>query len=208
MSLYSDDNPKNTISGTGFKDENAVYKTLKLIEKRSPLYQFSVINTMYNRAKYHPNQTEDMKKAMKIMNKWLKNYNYKPYPYLSLKLINAYEKLGDKYNISRVARGLDKATKTDEGFLVVYRRVKGNAQKMPYQLIHKNKPMGLDWDKSRYNFINSRLGQIKHSKVGLYNKTGKYDGLPTIQHTVLIMNGYSPDEEKLKKILKSHMFFK
>ena len=28
---------------------------------------------MYNRAKYHPYQTEDMKKAMKVFEKWLKN---------------------------------------------------------------------------------------------------------------------------------------
>jgi hypothetical protein len=185
-----------------------VYKTFKLIEKRSLVYQFAVINTMYNRAKYHPNQTEDMRKAMKIMGKWLKDYDYKSYPYLPLKIINVYEKLANEYNISRVARGLDKANKTDEGFLVVYRKVKGDSRKMPYQLINKNKPRGLDWDKMRYNFINSRLGQIKHSKVGLYNKSGKYEGLPSVQHTVLIMNGYSPDEKKLKKIMKGHLFFK
>jgi hypothetical protein len=207
MSLYTDDNPKNTIPGTGFKDEATVRKTFKLIEKRSPIYQFSVINTMFNRAKYHPNQTDDIKKAMRLLNKWLKEYSYKSYPYLPLNIINKYEKLADEYNISRVARGLDKATKTDEGFLVVYRRIKGNPSKMPYQLIHKNKPMGLDWDKSRYNFINSRLGQIKHAKLSLFNKDGKYKGLPTIQHTVMIMNGYSPYPEKLKEIIKKHPFF-
>ena len=29
---------------------------------------------MYNRAKYHPHTTDDMKKAMIIFKKWLKNY--------------------------------------------------------------------------------------------------------------------------------------
>ena len=32
---------------------------------------------MYNRAKYHPKQTNNMREAMKIFSIWLKNKNYK-----------------------------------------------------------------------------------------------------------------------------------
>jgi hypothetical protein len=32
-----------------------------------------VVNTMYNRAKYHANQTDGMRDAMKIFKKWLNN---------------------------------------------------------------------------------------------------------------------------------------
>ena len=33
-----------------------------------------VVNTMYNRAKYHPHQTDNMKEAMKIFSIWLKKH--------------------------------------------------------------------------------------------------------------------------------------
>jgi hypothetical protein len=54
--LYSDDHPTTSMSGTGYKDEKTAKKTIKLVQKRSLGYQFSVINTMYNRAKYHKNK--------------------------------------------------------------------------------------------------------------------------------------------------------
>ena len=60
--------------GTGFKNEETALKTIKLIKDKPKKYQFSVIQTMYNRAKYHPHQTNDMKKAMKIYKKWLNDY--------------------------------------------------------------------------------------------------------------------------------------
>ena len=42
--LYTDDNPKTTIHGTGFKDAAAAERTLKLIENRSLIYQFQTVN--------------------------------------------------------------------------------------------------------------------------------------------------------------------
>jgi hypothetical protein len=187
MSLYTDDNPLNTIKGTGFKHKQKVKETIKLISKRSPLYQFQVINTMYNRAKYHPHKTDNMLEAMELLKDWL----------------NKYEKLANEYNISRVSRGLDIPTKSDEGFLIVYRKVKGNSSRMVNQLVNRSRPTGLDWNMMRHNFIKSRLGQMKHARTQWFNK----EGLPTVQHTVLIMNGYSPYEDRLKKILKTHKFF-
>jgi aromatic ring hydroxylase len=59
------------MKGTGFKDEETAKRTLKLISKRDLTYQKQVVNTMYNRAKFHPNQTVDMRKAMRVYNKWL-----------------------------------------------------------------------------------------------------------------------------------------
>jgi hypothetical protein len=34
---------------------------------------------MFNRAKYHPNQTENMRSAMKIYSLWLRKNNIKTY---------------------------------------------------------------------------------------------------------------------------------
>ena len=93
--LYTDDHPETTLKGTGFKDAATANKTIKLVQKRSLRYQFDVINTMYNRAKYHPSKTDNMKEAMKIFKKWLKSYkklkekepNYK---FLPLSVIKKY----------------------------------------------------------------------------------------------------------------------
>lgn len=85
MDLYSNLHPNHTMKGTGFKDKKTAIKTIELIRYRSPTYQFNVINTMYNRAKYHPHQTSEMRDAMEIFAKWLKKYK-KPtikYAYMS-----------------------------------------------------------------------------------------------------------------------------
>jgi len=74
MSLYTDDNPKDTLHGTGFKDKEKAIETFKLISKKPIIYQFQVINTMYNRAKYHPYRTKNMEEAMKLYKKWLDKY--------------------------------------------------------------------------------------------------------------------------------------
>jgi len=92
MDLYSDKHPETTMKGTGFKNIQRAKKTIELIKYRSPKYQYDVINTMYNRAKYHPHQTEEMREAMEIFHKWLKNYKKEKikYPYLQIEKIKKY----------------------------------------------------------------------------------------------------------------------
>jgi hypothetical protein len=195
--LYSNNkHPETNILHTGFKNISTVNNTIKLISKRSIIYQKSIINTMYNRAKFHPNQTTDMLKAMNIMKKWLnknKDKTYK-YEYLDLDIIRKFEKLANKYDISRVARGLDKPTKSDYGFLVIYKKY--GKQKLPFIPIFSKKPKSGDYDIFREKYINARLGQMKKMKIPLYN----IDGLPTKHHLTLIMNGYSPDKDIKKKL--------
>lgn len=71
--LYTDDNPATTLHGTGFKDAATAQHTIELVQKRSLLYQFQTINTMYHRAKHHPHSSnnKDMQAAMTIFRKWL-----------------------------------------------------------------------------------------------------------------------------------------
>jgi len=57
------------------KELDLKINTLEIIKNRDLTYQKQVVNTMYNRAKYHPNQTNNMKEAMKIFNIWLKKIN-------------------------------------------------------------------------------------------------------------------------------------
>jgi hypothetical protein len=70
-SLYEDNHPQTSTKGTGFKNKEKAVDTLKIIKNRDLVYQKQVVNTMYNRAKYHPHQTKEMKDAMKIFKDWL-----------------------------------------------------------------------------------------------------------------------------------------
>lgn len=71
-SLYEDKHPKTSLKGTGFKNKQKALDTIELIKDYNLTYQKNVVNTMYNRAKYHPYQTKDMKEAMKIYKIWIK----------------------------------------------------------------------------------------------------------------------------------------
>lgn len=73
LSLYANYKPKTTLQGTGFKDSDVAKHTLKLIKDRDLSYQKRVVQTMLNRAKYHPHQTKGMKEAISIFQKWLDN---------------------------------------------------------------------------------------------------------------------------------------
>jgi hypothetical protein len=74
LSLYADYHPETSKKKLGFKNKEIAIETIKAIKNKPIIYQFQVINTMYNRAKYHPWQTKDMIEAMKIFKKWLINY--------------------------------------------------------------------------------------------------------------------------------------
>lgn len=72
LSLYSDYNPETTIPNLGFKDEEKALYTIKKIKNKSVKYQIGVLNTLIGRAKSHPYQTADMRKAIKILEKYKK----------------------------------------------------------------------------------------------------------------------------------------
>ncbi|KAK5106083.1 hypothetical protein LTS08_000199 [Lithohypha guttulata] len=71
--LYTDDNPSTTLKGTGFKDAATAKHTIELVARRSLLYQFQTINTMYHRAAHHPSSAKNanIQAAMEIFRHWL-----------------------------------------------------------------------------------------------------------------------------------------
>jgi len=71
-SLYSNSNRKKSRTKIGYGNLKRASETLKNIKRFDKSYQIQVVNTMYNRAKFHANQTSDMRDAMKIFKKWLK----------------------------------------------------------------------------------------------------------------------------------------
>ncbi len=179
--LYNDNHPLTSLNGTGFKNAIIANNTIKLVKKRSLKYQFDVINTMYNRAKYHPNKTKDMIDAMKIFKSWLKSYKKLKekeldYSFLSLSIIKKYEKLIDEYGINN-----------KYNFLKIYKKIK-SPYKLQYVLINKNKPSGYDYYSFRNYYIKSKLKKLNK----LFYEKGKYKGLPTKNHLKLIMFAYSP----------------
>lgn len=199
--LYNDFHPEKSLKNTGFKDAQSAEKTIKLVSKRSLRYQFDVINTMYNRAKFHPHKTKNMEDAMNIFKIWLEKYpklktqEDSKYPWLSLGIISKYEKIANIYGVSKVARGIEKGTKTDKGFLEMYKEVDGKSHKLQYIPVKLNKPDSQDYWSYRIGFLNARLGQMTKAKTPLYYTDGKYKGLPTKQHIILIIHGYSPDKK-------------
>ena len=206
VELYTNAHPKTTVKGTGYKDKKTALKTLNLIKNKSIQYQILVVNVLYQRAKYHKNQTKNMIEAMIIFEKWLKQHKnmkggYKKLPYLPLSLVNSYEKLAKYYNVSRKARGLEKPSTSNEGFLVVYRKIKGNSDLMKNIPCKKDKKDGVHWERKREVEILGKLGQAKSMKLDFFHKNGLLKGLPTIIHINMIMWAYSPYPNKLKKIL-------
>ncbi len=181
--LYADDHPELSTKGTGFKDENTALDTIKIISSRCLKYQFDVINTMFNRAKYHPNQTPDMRKAMVVFKLWLDKYGKKKdienkyKDFLSLDVIASYEKLADDYNIN------DKY----KDFLKVYKKIK-KPYKLQYILANNKE----DYYSYRINLIKSILQKIKQNNNKLFYTSGKNSGLPTKNHLILILHAYSP----------------
>lgn len=179
--LYNDLHPEKSLQNTGFKDSATALNTIKIVSKRCLKYQFDVINTMYNRAKFHPYKTQQMDEAMVIFHKWLKKYpkikkhQDEKYKLLTLGQIQKYENI---YNISE----------KHKQFLEMYKKVNGKAHKLQYIPIISNKANGYDYLSYRIKFINSRLNKLKNIK--LYNLNGS----PTKQHVILLLNGYSPDK--------------
>ena len=69
--LYSDDNPKDTIKGTGYGSAEKAKTTIKKMKNVDDARAMQTINTMYNRAKHNKNQNQGMRDAMKIFKKWI-----------------------------------------------------------------------------------------------------------------------------------------
>ena len=74
LSLFSSGKNKPKTK-TGYGNKSRAIMTLKNIKKYNKIYQKQVVNTLYNRAKYHKYQNKDMREAMKVFKLWLKNNN-------------------------------------------------------------------------------------------------------------------------------------
>ena len=65
------------IKGIGYDSVRTANKTIESITNRSKSEQKEIVETMYNRAKYHKSQTSGMRKAMEVFDEWLSEDNKK-----------------------------------------------------------------------------------------------------------------------------------
>ena len=121
--------------------------------------------------------------------------NYKLIP---LKIVKIFESLANYYDISRKSRGLEKPTKSDKGFLQLYKELNGKWEKMKSLPVKKSNPNGEKWDHHRDDYYKRRMSMIGRAKnYDLYDD----NGLPTIMHMNMLMWAASPD---YKNIIKNY----
>lgn len=193
--LFGTEITENTFQGAGFKDKEKALETLRLLEDRDVTYQYNIVNSMYNRAKVILKRTTDKEKvrnlteSIAVFESWIDDYKSRArakenLAYLPLETVEAYEKLAEHYAIEQ------------NGFLNAYKEVDGDLKKL-----RSKKVAGLDvtWDVHRNRSLKPLIDNMNNEKTILYETKEPLSGLPTKEHTELIMWGYSSDASKVKR---------
>jgi len=109
----------------------------------------------------------------------------------------------DKYNVSRVARGLDDSEQTKEGFIEAYIAVKGDKNKMMTRITGRmRKGQEVEtWADRRNQFVARHLKQMRQGDT--YSNGWLPSGEPTRRHLALIAWAYSPSPKRLKDWLNT-----
>lgn len=200
--LYTDDNPTTTIHGTGFKDKAAANRTLQLISKRSLIYQFQTVNTMYHRAKHHHSMkkaiegsaaTADMREAMAVFRNWLDAI----YPAERDALrAGGFKPLLSKKVVQRYLGSIEGSEAVDldaKAFAKVYCQL-AKGKKLGNTLVDNGKPAELDWERRRYEAIDVLVPQGWEDDAKAWGLTELWndDGGVSQKHLELIAWAWSP----------------
>ncbi|PSS03433.1 hypothetical protein BD289DRAFT_449529 [Coniella lustricola] len=189
--LYTDDNPETTLQGTGFKDEAAATKTISLVSERSLLYQWQVINTMYNRAKHHPHKTKDIEKAIAIFGIWLAE------TYPKAKAEQRVFKPLSKKTVEALLPDLKARSGVNTAFAEIYIGL-DRKKRLANVLVDNSKPAGPDWDRARIDAL-SKLVPDKDKEFD-DQELWEEDGTLSNHHVALLAWAWSPlSEYKLLK---------
>lgn len=207
--LYTDDNPKTTIHGTGFKDKAAADRTLKLIADRSLIYQWQTVNTMFNRAKYHPSMkkaaegsagTADMRAAMEVFREWL-DVTY-PAAQAALRGGGGFKPLLSKKVVERhleQIKASEVVSEIGKQFSEVYCHLP-KGKKLGNVLVDDSKPMEPDWERRRYieldQLVPSGEGKEDGQDAWKISELWTEDRVLSEKHLELIAWAWSPVPEK------------
>ena len=115
--------------------------------------------------------------------------NPRRYKYMSLDEIEPFESLMDKKKVSLVARGLTPSKQTNTGFLVAYKRAKGDIPTIEQM---KNGFGDQTWGERRHGFVARHAEQMKNERA--FDENGD----PTRRHLGLIAWAYTPFPKKIK----------
>ncbi|KAK5725803.1 hypothetical protein LTR15_003993 [Elasticomyces elasticus] len=202
--LYTDDNPATTIHGTGFKDEAAAHRTLELISKRSLVYQFQTVNTLFNRAKHHPAMkksiegsanTAGIEKAMAIFRDWI-DVTY-PAQREALRA-GRFKPLLSKKCVERLLPAIEETDISGEAkaFAKMYAAFP-KAKRLGNALVDDLKPTEADWEVTRYAALDGLVSVGKEEGEGAWKMSELWtdDRKPTSQHLELIAWAWSPVKE-------------
>jgi hypothetical protein len=100
--LYSDDNPNDTVKGmhygTGKESEESVKKLESLYKKKQITHQraVAIANTMHNRAKHHANPNVGIKAGEKVWKDYLEKLKARTQEMKESKLLSFNEFLSEK----------------------------------------------------------------------------------------------------------------
>lgn len=193
--LYTDDNPSTTLPGTGFKDASAAQSTLSLVSKRSLIYQFQTINTMFHRAKHHPSRTADIDAAIAVFQTWLKE-TYPATKDAQREFKPVLGKAVVEELLPRMKKMKGKGVNTT--FAEMYVKME-KRKRLANTLVNPEEPGEEDWDVKRMKALDRLVPEGKEFSDEELWEGEDGGGGPTNEHLKLIAWAWSPaSERKLK----------
>ena len=176
----------------GYKNIDSAKSTIKHLKNKKIFEKIQIIELMIKRAIRHPYRTPSMIQAVNYFNDYLKILKKKTrLSILPVEIVHFFLNLAKYYNISLIARKILKSSITDKTFLEIYPNIESQLKK---KFIAKDK--FVTW----YNFRRNILFKKMKSPIDWFHKDGVLKGLPTKEHVVFILWGYSPYREQLKEL--------
>lgn len=160
---------------------------------RSAADQRQTINTMFNRAKHHPQKTDDIKAAQAVFEKWLKE----TYPKAKSEQ-RVFKPVLAKKTMEAVLPLLKQAEGVDTAFAEMYVELEPR-KRLANTLVDESQPGEADWDKARTTAL-SELVPEGGDDISEEKLRGE-DGKPSVYHLSLIAWAWSPTTEY--KLLKA-----
>jgi hypothetical protein len=181
----------------GYKDIKSAKITINNLMNKHISQKIKIIDIMIKRAIYHPNRTYNMIKAINYYNNYLKILKKKSkLSILPKKIPKYFIKLAEYYKISFVARKVIQSSITNKTFLEIYPKVESELKKKTIR-----KDSCVTWYNFRRNILFRKFKNIDK----WFHTEGTLSGLPTKEHVVFILWGYSPYKTQLENIYKKKL---
>ena len=184
----------------GYKDEKVARQSLVKLKKKPINEQLQIIEILVRRALRHPNRTTNMLKAVSLYSAYKKQLGSNvSFPLMTKKLVDYFMPLAEHYQIGLIARGVVESSITDKLFLDIYPKTENDLKE-----ININQNSNTSWYLFRKRILFKKMKTMRQ----WFHTSGKLNGLPTKEHIVFILWGYSPHVDKLKQIQRRKLIEK